>query len=94
MYYTANGVAVAYYSESFSQLLALGMALRLVMPLTHDRDLYKTLREEYRFMKADIWETEANTGNSYRAYNENPDKDTFVNIDTQVGFDFPNPWET
>lgn len=94
VYYTVKEIATARFSESFSQLLALGVAVRLAMPITQNRDLYKSLAEDFRLSKMEVWETEANTGNSYRAYNENPNNDTFVNVDTQDAFDFVDPWET
>lgn len=93
VYYTVKEIETARFSEAFSQLLALGVAVRLCMPITQNRDLYKSLAEEFRVMKMEVWEAEANTGNSYRAYNENPDNDTFVNNEVQDAFNYTDPWE-
>jgi len=78
LYYTAKEIATGYFSDTFSNLLALGLAVRLAPVITQDEVLTKALFQQYKDTTMEVWESEANIGNDYRAYDEDPDNDTFV----------------
>jgi hypothetical protein len=57
----------------------LGIAVRLSPSVTQDKKLTAELREQFAFEQLNAWESEANIGNSYRAHDETPANDPFVN---------------
>lgn len=81
LYYTAQVDSPAKYSDTFADLLSLALAVKICPAITQDKKLTAELKEQYRVTVVDAWETDANIGNSYREYNEDPLNDTFVNPD-------------
>ena len=75
------------FSSVFAHLLALGIAVKICMPIVQDKELAMKLKEQYILDQNEIWESEANVGNDYRMYDEDPDNDPFVNPDGVVETD-------
>ena len=81
LYYTAQEINVTLFSDTFANLLALGLATRLAPVLTQDKQLTRTIYDQYNAEQRECWESDANIGNGYREYDENPNADTFVDPD-------------
>lgn len=81
LYYTALIEDTNIYSQPFIALLATMLAARIAMPITQDKQLAKAMQEQLRIDMLEMWESEANVGNAYREYDEDPNNDTFVNPD-------------
>ena len=81
LYYTAKGenLSVNLFTEAFVQLLSLHMAVKMVMPITQDKALATEIKKQYADEQREAWESDANIGESYREYDEDPDNDSFVN---------------
>lgn len=86
LYYTARIDNPDKFSDTFVHFLALYMALKLAPAITQDKALVKTLMDQIKVAQLEAWESDANIGNDYRAHDEDPNKDTFVNpgIATQL----------
>ena len=78
LYYTKTEANTAVYSNTFANLLALGISVRLCIPLVQDKDLAKSLYSQYINEMKECWESDANIGNDYRMFDENPENDSFV----------------
>jgi hypothetical protein len=78
LYYTKTETNPAIFSNPFVNLLALGVAVRMCAPITQDKALAKVLFEQYQVEMGEVWESEANVGNEYRMFDENPENDSFV----------------
>jgi len=78
IYYTAKITDITIYSSAFNNLLALGLAVKMGPALTQDKQLVGTLQEQFMVEQVNAWETDANIGNQYRAFDEDPNNDTFV----------------
>lgn len=78
LYYTALIEDVTKYSSSFSNLLALGLAVKMCAPITQDKALQQSLNEQFTVEQQNTWEANANIGNLYREYDEDPNNDSFV----------------
>ena len=81
LHYTAKADDASKYTDSFANLLAMGLAVRLAPSITQDKELTRALKEDYRIAQLEAWETEANVGNYYREPDEDPNNDSFVNPD-------------
>lgn len=81
LFYTSQEVDVSKYPSSFSNLLALGIAVRMCPPVTQDKALTRELQGQYRIAEQEIWEGDANIGNTYKDYDDDPENDTFVNVE-------------
>jgi len=81
IFYTKQEIQVNRYSDPFVNLLALGMAVRLAPALTKDRNLTNSLFNQYKAEQNEAWESEANVGNTYRSRDNDPNLDTFTNVD-------------
>lgn len=79
--YTRKEVYPEHYSYTFSSLLSLGVAVRLAPTSTQDKSLTSTLYRQFRAEQAEVMESDANIGNEYREYDEDPNNDTFVSPD-------------
>jgi len=79
--YTALITTAGLYSNTFANLLSLHLAMRICMPLTADRDLFRSVRAQFKEAQAGAWESDANIGSDYRNPYNNPDIDTFVEPD-------------
>jgi hypothetical protein len=79
LYYTIQVMDTSLFSATFSNLLALALAVRICMPISQDKALASVLDQRYLQEQRDVWESEANVGNDYRMFDEDPDNDTFVN---------------
>lgn len=84
LYYTAQEVDTALYTDTFSNLMALGIAVRMSPAITQDKALTKLIYEQYQQEQRDCWETDANIGEDYRAHDEDPNNDTFVHPDGYI----------
>jgi len=85
LYYTIQNVDPSSYSDTFASLLSLGLAVRLCPSITQDKALTKALRDQFREEQRDAWESDANIGNEYREFDEDPNNDAFVNPDGSWG---------
>lgn len=81
IFYTAQITDVSLFSETFASLLASGIAVRIGPAITQDKALVGRIVQQFEQEQRDAWESDANEGNSYRAYDEDPQNDTFVNPD-------------
>lgn len=93
LYYTRNVTDPALFSDTFVDLLYMKLAVQMGPSLTSDKKVIQLLSETYRLTQQESWESDANQGNDYRSYDENPDNDTFVNPDG-VEYNGPNIWRT
>ncbi len=82
--YTRREVNYALYSTSFVNLLSLALAVKLSPPLTQDKELTKTLGQQYEIAKLNAWGTDANIGNRYKHSDDDPNRDSFVDADYAV----------
>ena len=78
LYYTATGTPVARFTDPFVNVLALGIAVRLAPPISQDSDLVDSLYKQFLNEQKECWESDANIGNIYREFDEDPSNDTFV----------------
>jgi len=78
VYYTSRSDIPAEFTDTFANLLALGLAVRLAPTVTQDMKLTATLQQQFASEERDVWESEANESNDYRAVDEDPNGDTFV----------------
>ena len=76
--YTRFELDTSVYSPSFCSVLALGLAIRLCMPLTQDKALARELKADYAYALNEVMEVEANIGTDYRESDNDPNLDTFV----------------
>ena len=79
--YTAQEVDNAKFSDTFSELLSVLLAVKMCPAITQDKELFKSLYGQYIQESRDCWESDANIGNMYREHDEDPEEDTFVNPD-------------
>ena len=84
IYYTAKEEDTRKYSQVFCDLLAVHIAARICVPVTHDRKLKAVLAEEARIAKLEAYQVEANANNAYRDPDNDPDNDTFVDPDKKI----------
>ena len=81
LYYTKRDVIVTLYTDGFASLLYILLAVRMSPAITQDKNLTKVLYDQYLRERQDCWESDANIGNQYRQYDEDPNNDTFINPD-------------
>ena len=85
--YTMQATDSSIYTNTFVNLLALGLAVKLCPAITQDKKLTTALMDQFNVEQANAWESDANVGEDYREPDELPENDTFVNVD---GFYDPN----
>lgn len=90
LYYTAKTVDMNIYPHTFCNLLSLGLAVKLCAPISQDKPLQRALIEQFAAEQMNVWESEANVGEDYRAHDEDPNNDTFVYPDGVTPID--DPW--
>jgi len=78
LYYTRDGVDPSKFSDTFAQLLAIFMAVKLSPPITQDAKMTAELHRQFTIQIREDWEADANVGNTYREFNEDPNNDSFV----------------
>ncbi len=79
--YTRREVNPTKFSTEFSNLLGLGLAIRICPPMTGDKELTKALAAEFKVAKMDAWGTDANVGNKFLHSDDDPNLDPFVDAD-------------
>jgi len=79
--YTRYEVNPTKFSAQFSNLLGLALAVRICPSLTQDKELTKTLFQQYEVISRDAWGVDASVGNKHLHNNENPQFDPFVDPD-------------
>lgn len=77
--YTAKVTNTNLFTATFSNLLALDIAVRICMPLTSDEKLLSILENRLLRRRQEVEAEDANRGDEYRYVDEDPDTDTFVN---------------
>lgn len=87
--YTRIEENVLKYSPVFCNLVALGTAIKLCLPITQDKRLFDGLNKIYAEIDLETMESEANIGSEYREHDNDPNVDSFVNVDGAKGL----PWE-
>jgi len=81
--YTKKEIDVALFSEAFVNMLQLGMAVRMAPAITQDKQLAAALLEQFNIEQRMGWQDDANIGEGYKDYDNDPNNDTFVNPDTR-----------
>ncbi len=81
LYYTAQEINVNLFSDTFANLLALGISVRLAPSISQDAKLTAVLAEQFAKEQPEAWAADANIGNSYQVQDGDPMQDTFVNPD-------------
>lgn len=81
IFYTSSGTSVANFTDTFADLLAYRMALKMGAAITQDKQLMRLLAELYKTETGEAIEPDANQGNYYREPDEDPRYDSFVNPD-------------
>jgi len=79
LYYTRNDYSVDWFSHTFENLAATGIAVKLSPAISQKPDLTAQLFNQFLAEQRDAHAVDANIGNEYRAYDETPEVDTFVN---------------
>ncbi len=69
------------YSAQFANLLSIALAVRMCPSITQDKELTKTLFQQYELTAREAWGTDANIGNKHLHNDENPAYDPFVDAD-------------
>lgn len=78
LYYTSVTLDTAKYPSVFNNLLALGLAVKMCPSITQDKALTSALQDQFIVEQQNAWESEANVGNEYREFDEDPNNDSFV----------------
>lgn len=78
IYYTAGVTDTALFSDTFSNFISICLAVRMAPSITQDKELTKTLYQQYMQEQKEVWEVDANEGNDYRSHDEDPNNDSFV----------------
>lgn len=81
LYYTKRVTDTILFSDTFVALLYLLIAVRISPAITQDKGVTRAMKEQYEIEVREAWESDANIGNDYRSYDEDPENDTFVNPD-------------
>jgi len=77
--YTRLDADVGMFSGTFALALSYGIASRICAVITQDKKLGATLETQFQTELYNAMEVGANEGNDYRAYDDDPNNDTFVN---------------
>jgi hypothetical protein len=96
LYYTKHETNPAMFTDTFVDMVYLHLAVQMGPALTTDKKLVSLLREQYKMAQFDGWESDANIGNDYISHDDNPENDTFVNVDGKVVYVDPDSrryWE-
>ena len=78
LYYTGICTDTSMFSGTFVSLVGLGMAVRLCGPVAQNTTLTNTLYKQFLSEIRECTETDANTGNDFRAPSDDPTLDSFV----------------
>lgn len=78
LYYTKQETNPTRFSDTFVNVLALGLAIKMAPSITQDKQLVQSLVQQYEMAKMEAWESDANIGNMYREHDEDPNNDRFV----------------
>lgn len=81
IFYTSNSTPVTHFSDTFVDILALGLAIKMGPAITQDKALVRALSELYKMEYPEAIEPDANQDNYYREPDEDPNYDSFVNPD-------------
>lgn len=79
LYYTRKDVRSFEFTTAFTNLMGIGVAVRLASPIVQDPELVSTLYSQFLQEQNNCMAIDANASNNYRAYDEDPNNDTFVN---------------
>ncbi len=78
LYYTARIENPSLFSMTFVNLLAVGIAARLAPSIAQDKALTSALHKQWMNEQFTVFADDANIGEDYRTYDEEPLNDTFV----------------
>lgn len=78
LFYTRKVTDTAFFTDTFSHLLALVLAIRMGPSITQDKALIRELKQQFSIEQPEVWHSDASMGNDYRRYDEDPDNDSFV----------------
>ena len=79
--YTGKEMNPTKFSSQFIYLLSIALAVRICPSLTQDKELTKTVFQQYEMGKTEAWGTDAAIGNKQLHNDENPAFDSFVDPD-------------
>lgn len=79
--YVADITDETQFSSAFTNILALGIAVRLAPVMSSDKPLVTALLRQYETEKLTAFEIDANIGNRYLSNDNNARTDTFVSPD-------------
>lgn len=82
LHYTVKILDENKFSNTFSNLLTLGLAARISPAISKDKAITRMLYEEYKRELPDMWESEANIGNEWVDNDGDPENDSFVTGDS------------
>lgn len=82
--YTKQVTDSTKFTDTFRTVLALLIAVRMAPSITQDKALTNALFSQYMAERNDAHESDANIGNTYREYDEDPNNDTFVYPDGRI----------
>ncbi len=78
LYYTGSSTDVAMFTDTFADLVATGVAVRLAVPITSDVKIADMLYQKFRISRQEAWESDANIGEEYKNPDDTAEYDTFV----------------
>ena len=86
LHYTRKEINPAKFSDTFTNSVIELLASRLANPLKQDKALAKDLFNTFQMNLQNSMAVDANIGSDYRHQDEDPDFDSFVNPDRQLGY--------
>ena len=86
LHYTRKEVNPARFSDTYINAVVELLASRLANPLKQDKALAKDLFNTFQMNLQNSMAVDANIGSEYRFPDEDPDNDSFVDPDRQLGF--------
>ncbi len=79
--YTGYEIDPTKFSAQFVNLLSVALAVRIAPAITQDKELTKTIFQQYEIEKKEAWGTDAMIGNKMLHNDDNPRLDPFVDPD-------------
>jgi len=84
LYYTRRISNVVLFSEAFIQVVSLGLAVKLAVPISQDKSIARTLFQQYTFERGNAMALEANMGSEYIAPDDNANLDSYITGQTNA----------
>lgn len=78
VYYTRRVTNVVQFSEAFVQVVSLGLAVKLSIPVSQDKSITNALFQQFQVEKAEAEALEANLGSEYVHPDNDANLDSFI----------------